>query len=41
MYAFIYFKNFNENFADTITNIKIDNISFIFELNGKKEPKIE
>ena len=30
----------NEDFVDTITYIKIDNISSIVEQNGKKEPKL-
>ena len=31
------FEILNEDFADTITYIKIDNIIFIVEPNGKKE----
>ena len=41
MYAFLYFKMLNENFLDTVTYIKTDNISSIFEPLGKIESKTE
>ena len=36
----LYFEILNEDFADTITYIKIGNVIFIVEPNGKKEPKL-